>query len=510
MASNLKLGFCQSLVYLKNEPIQFNGRPYLAAIYGSEARNLVVRASRQVEKTTFVVNTIVYELCKNPGTQILLVTPRQEQARVLARSRLVPIVQQSPIIRRALVGKSRRQSPITNMRFANGSELYIRAAYHTGDAVRGISADWLIVDEVQDIAAGDLPVLQETLSHSKVGRTILMGTPKLIENHLEAAFSRSTANEWTLTCPGCAASVVLDENCLGLHGIVCRHCQCAVDAGTGRWVPRNPESTWGDGYWINHLMVPWMNYDEILDRQRIYDLAKFKNEVLGLSTTLGEHVVTRAELEACCSSRPMAKGIADIPGATPSSVIAGIDWGGGGQSRTVVVIGSMRHDFVFEVGALHRFRADEDTGQLLDCIVEICQAFGVRLIAADGGGNGHVYNRLLLERLKYDFDMYAILYSAASQEPRQDGILWKWTVHRTATIGALFSRVKNRSIVFPRVDECGSFLDEFACELATFDEANRTIRYTHPATMQDDALHATNYALLMGIRYFHLNAGLSD
>ena len=33
-------------------------------------------------------------------------------------------------------------------------------------------------------------------------------------------------------------------------------------------------------------------------------------------------------------------------------------------------------------------------------------------IAADGGGNGHVLNRLLMDRLKPTFGLFAILYSA--------------------------------------------------------------------------------------------------
>ena len=35
-------------------------------------------------------------------------------------------------------------------------------------------------------------------------------------------------------------------------------------------------------------MVPWLDYDEIIDRQLVYDLARFKNEVLGLPTIIGE------------------------------------------------------------------------------------------------------------------------------------------------------------------------------------------------------------------------------
>lgn len=100
--------------------------------------------------------------------------------------------------------------------------------------------------------------------------------------------------------------------------------------------------------------------------------------------------------------------------------------------------------------------------------------------------------------------MYAILYAETGQEPRREGDLWKWTVGRSITIGGVFSRVKKRSLRFPRAADCGSFLDEFACELAEYNDETRSVRYTHPDNTQDDALHATNYALVIGIRLFNL------
>ncbi len=498
-----KLEFCETFVHLHGKRISFEDRPYLDTVYASGARNLVIRASRQTEKSTFIVNTLLFELVQRPNLQALLVTPRWDQASTLVRGRLIPALQQSPFLSRALLGKSKKSPQVTFMQFHNNSQLHVRAAFRTGDAVRGISADLLLVDEVQDIAAGDLPVLQETLSHSRLGRTILCGTPKTIENQLQTAYSSSTANEWTLTCPGCGKYIILDEFCIGACGIVCRHCLGALDVRSGRWIVRNPESTWGDGFWLNHCMVPWLNFDEILNRQRGYDLAKFKNEVLGLSTTLGEHVVTRAELEACCNDWAMAQSIDDFPAGARDHVIAGIDWGGALKSRTVVVLGWMRPDFVFEIRKFSCFRADEDTEQLLDSVAQLLREFRVCHIAADGGGSGHHLNRLLLDRLSPDKRMYAILYSATDQEPRDEGLLWKWTVNRTATIGSLFSRVKKKMILFPRREECGHMLDEFACEIAVHDDVNRTIRYTHPDNLQDDALHAANYALVLGIRFYY-------
>ena len=248
-------------------------------------------------------------------------------------------------------------------------------------------------------------------------------------------------------------------------------------------------------------MVPWLNYDEILDRQRTYDLPRFKNEVLGLPTTLGDHIVTRAELEECCGEYPMAQSLGDVPRAGRGRLVAGIDWGGGVHSRTALVIGFMRENYQFQICRFERFPSHEDPDRVLAAVAERCRRFQVQWIAADGNGNGHVFNRLLYDRIQEP--LYAILYSAVEHKPHLEGVLWKWTVNRSATIGAVFTRVKKRQMLFPHVNECGSFLDEFACEVAEYDDLNRTVRYSHPESQLDDTLHATNYALVMAIKAFN-------
>ncbi|MEX2142016.1 MAG: phage terminase large subunit family protein [Pirellulales bacterium] len=496
-----KQEFCERFVVLNRERISFAGRPYLPPLYDCSQRNLVLRCSRRTEKSTFLANTILYTACKEPGAKIIFVSPRHDQSMVFSTSRLLPMIENSPVIRRVLLGRRGRRPNVTRMQFDNGSAVFVRAAFQSADAVRGLSGDLLLIDEFQDVAEGDLPVLQETLSHAKNGRTILTGTPKLIDNHLEAMFRQSTANEWTITCGNCGRAVILDERSLGPRGVICPSCSGDLDPTLGRWVPKNPQATWGEGFWICHPMVPWLNYDEILERQRTYDLPKFKNEVLGLSTTTGEHVVTREELEACCTESPMTREI--LQRANGARLMAGIDWGGGGTSRTVLVIGHMRTDYTFQIGWFERFAATEDPNHVLDSIARRCNEFGVFCLAADGGGNGYTLNRLLRERVPDALGLYGILYSAVDHEPYADGMLTKWTVNRSGSIGALFSRVKKKIILFPRKSDCNSYLDEFACEVAEYDDHNRTIKYTHPDFQPDDALHATNYALLIALRGFN-------
>ncbi len=497
-----KFEFCPALVHLDGQPLSFAGRPYLSAVYAVNRGNLVIRASRQVEKSTFLANTIIHAACCNANAQILLVLPRAEQASMFSNVRLLPAIQNSPVIRRVLLGKGAKVQ-VTNWRFSNGARLWIRAAYHSADACRGISANLLLIDEFQDIASGDLPVLQETLSHAADGRTIVTGTPKSIDNHLEAVFNASTANQWLIACEHCTQDVVLDERTLGPSGLICPTCEGALNVSDGRWIARNPAATWGAGFTICHPMVPWLNHDAILEKQRSYDPVRFRNEVMGLPTSAGALIVTHAELEACCTGPAMASPDAAGSRRQTRQLFAGVDWGGGTRSRTVLTIGYMSDDFVFHVVYMAAFRANEEPGVILKEIAHRCNAFRIAAVAADGLGNGTVYNRQLYERINVPLGFYAIIYSNVDHPPRGDGVLTKWTVDRTNSIGALFTRIKMRRLIFPPRNDMDRFLDEFACQTAVYDDLNRRTKYIHPETQVDDALHATNYALLIAVRTFN-------
>jgi hypothetical protein len=199
----------------------------------------------------------------------------------------------------------------------------------------------------------------------------------------------------------------------------------------------------------------------------------------------------------------MAQCVEDVPYEFRGNIIAGIDWGGGGIARTAVVIGFVRPEGVFEICHFARLSAREDPELVRRQVTDLCQKFQVHWIGADGLGNGSVYNRLLLDSLKYRAHLHALLCSASDSEPYQDGVLWKWPIARTGSIGYLFSCIHKRKIRFPSVAECGAYLDEFAGEVAEYDDKNRCVKYTHPETQPDDSLHAANYALQIASRGLH-------
>ncbi len=497
-----RLDWCQSFIRLRGAPISFGERLYLAPIYNSTARRIVLRASRQVEKTTFLCNVVIHAAVTLPGVHIVVVFPRHEQSAVFVKSRLRPMISESPIPRRILLGRPGRDPQVNHMRFKNGSEVYIRSAFHNADAARGIDADYLLIDEYQDVCSGNLPVLEESLSHSEHRKVFLTGTPKDIGNHLEDAFDRSTAHEWRVPCQ-CGERVFLDERCLSVGGPVCPKCDSPIDPRRGLWIPRNPDSVWGDGFTLNHLLVPWCNYPELFEHYTSYDPALFRNECMGLPVCIGDHMVSREQVEACCTDQPMASSLSDVPHAV-RRLFAGVDWGGRGAdgvSRTVLVIGAMVDDDIFRVYFMERYLSQEDPDTVAEMVAKRCRAFGIRYIAADGAGVGSVYNALLLNMLPQVKLLLGMFYTVADGQPqRYKGRYWNWSVGRTPSIGMIFTRVKKDRITFPRLEDSSSFLEEIWCETAELDRHKRAIKFTRPATQSDDTLHAINYAAIIARR----------
>jgi hypothetical protein len=496
--------FCEFAIRLDQRPFSLADRPHFWDIYASQAKNLVVRASRQCEKSTFLVNRIIYDAVQSPGIKILLVSPRKEQGDLFSRDRLQPMILNSPVVRQVLWPYENRRMPIENITFQNGSRVYFRSAFHDANSVRGISADELFIDEYQDVAHGELGVIQETISHSQNARTVLVGTPKLADNPLESAFNQSTANEWRVTCEKCGHLVLLDERAIGTRSFICPSCAAPINPSQGRWVPRNPQATLGDGFWINHTMLCWLNIHDVLARKASYDPIRFQNEVLGLPVTLGDHMVTRDELEACCNKLAMPTSREQVPAPFRNSLVAGIDWGGGSTSATAVVIGYLTsNDLIFHVCLFRRWLPGVEPLLLREQVADLCKLFHVRLIAADGAGNGAVYNRLLCEDLQKRVPIYGIHYSTTDQDPVRDGLLTRWTINRTGSISTMLTKIKAKIFRFPISTECGTFLDEFAGLLAEHDDYNRSIKYTHTPGQYDDAVHACNYAHAVALRTVH-------
>lgn len=334
-------------------PFSFNGRQYLRLPYDSPAKRRLLKCGRQVEKSTLLGNTCLSYCCVINSFNVLYVSPTNQQTKVFSRDRLKEPLDTSEILKSWTT--TQLSDNVFEKQFINRSKIVLRYAYHNADRTRGIPADMILLDEVQDVNTNNIPIIEECASHSPYKVFIYSGTPKSLDNAIEKYWNDfSTQNEWAVPCehhgvPGDPSSWhwnILAEDNIGKHSLVCDKCKKPLNPihPLATWVSMRPEirtdpkdglGGLGDGafegFRIPQLMVPWLSWDEILVKYQTYPRAKFFNEVLGLGFDAGTRPLTQADVRDNCrpglymSPEQLSSIKARCGAGTP--IFAGIDWG---------------------------------------------------------------------------------------------------------------------------------------------------------------------------------------
>ena len=373
---------------------------------------------------------------------------------------------------------------------------------------RGIPGWGLMIDELQDILGDSIPIIEQCLSHApeRWKRKVYAGTPKSFDNILEEYRTKySTQGEWVVPCDAHGGEAgrywnILAEKNIGKKGLICERCGGPIN-------PQHPDAQWAnmvakadfEGYRIPQLMVPWRSWDEILLDYRRYPRDKFYNEVLGLSYDSGMRPLSWAQIQQCC--HPQVTMHADMlkkyrAAAYGNHIYAGLDWGTGENSYTVLALG-MYVGAKFRIFYIHRFEGEEtDPVIQMDIICRTLKEFNVRIIGADYGGGFNANDRLIREFGVQRVQKYQYLGRCRKKvefEPR----LRRWKVFRTEVMSDVFNAIKRNQLEFPRVEE---FREPFAQDMLNiFSEYNETLRmtqYSHGKDRPDDSFHAIVYCLL--------------
>ena len=332
-------------VHQTRVPFSFSQRSYLRLPYDTPTKRILFKCGRQVEKSTTLGNKCLSYCCVNANFNVLYVSPTNLQTKTFSQDRLKEPVETSDRLKAWTTSKL--SDNVFLKKFVNRSQITLRYAYHNADRVRGIPADMILIDEVQDIITDNIPVIEECASHSNFKIFIYAGTPKSLDNPLEKYWSeQSTQNEWVVPCerhgvPGDPSTWhwnVLGEENIGDKGIICGKCGQPINSchPNAQWASMCPNigkrlKSPFESYRIPQLMVPWLEWGDILDKQKRSSRAGFHNEVLGLSYDSGTRPLTRQDIIDNCipgftmSPDSMAQVNADLGEASP--VFAGIDWG---------------------------------------------------------------------------------------------------------------------------------------------------------------------------------------
>jgi hypothetical protein len=317
----------------------FEGRRHLRQIYDTPIRRILLMCGRQVEKSTLLGNRSLSYCCLIPSYKVLYVSPSATQTKTFSNDRIKEPIETSPVLR-AFTTHMLSQN-IFEKQFVNRSKITLRNAFLNADRARGVPAHMLDIDEIQNILADNIPVIEQCLSHSpeELKRYVYSGTPLTLDNVIEDYWSnRSTQNQWVVPCDCTIGEAgrfwnILGEKNIGLHHLICEKCgkqifPMTTDAQWACSVEYDPVHTPFEGFRIPQLMVPWLDWDELLYNFEHYGRNKFYNEVLGISYDTGLRPLTNAQIRACCNENVfMADAHKYQALGFGQEIFAGIDWG---------------------------------------------------------------------------------------------------------------------------------------------------------------------------------------
>lgn len=485
----------------------FKGRRYLIPIYDTPAQRLLLQCGRQVEKSTTLGNIILTYTVLRRHFRSLFVSPTQQQTETFSRDRIATPIELSETLKAFTRGASVKDN-VLYKKFVTGSDLTLRYAFLHADRVRGISADMLLLDEIQDILTETIPVIEEALSHSPFKILRYSGTPKSLDNTISYYWNQySTQNEWVIPCEGCNKWNVVCEDSIGKDGLICTKCGRGIRADhpkaqwasmrSSHWLKNPPVNTPFEGYRIPQVIAPWVNWSDILDKQKRYNRAQFFNEVLGLGYDSGEKPISRDALIESSDSSAMNTEEAALKKIKRfnTDVYMGIDWGTGENTYTCLCVAAY-HGGRFTYLYFRRFEgAEAEPERTMSEVRRLIDLFGIKIIGVDYGG-GFDRNDNLIR--KYGITRVARYQYVNTRRIYFDKSLARFMVNRTEALMAVINSINRKdTFKFPSWEKIETpYGSDLLSVFTEYNEARRTTIISKTPGTTDDTLHAMTYCFL--------------
>lgn len=456
--------------------------------------------------STTLGNRALAMSCLLPHFRVLYVSPSSTQTKEFSKTRIKEMMETCPDLR--VWFPSSLTDNVFEKRSINRSTITLRYAFLNADRTRGLSSDLVEIDEIQDQLLENIPVIEETASHSPYRYFLYSGTPKSLDNPIEHFWQNySTMNEWVVPCerhgtpkdPGSWHWNVLDESNMGRKGLICDKCGGPIHANhpMARWASTgtpDPEKTTYEGFRIPQLMVPWIEWPDLLAKRDGYGKAQFYNEVLGMSFDSGQRPLTQADIRANCdkdmslspeSVKKWRERFTGIP------LYGGIDWGQDSSNSYTVMFVAGYLEGRFRTIFAHRFvGVDAEPRPQLDKICRIIETFKLQRVGVDHGGGFYQNDELMR---KYGSGrIVRFQYSQPNVYMRWDSKLGRYLINRSEVMSAIFNAIKRRvNYVFPRWED---FRDPFAADMLSifseFNERMHQTQYKRSPNNTDDSFHS--------------------
>ena len=281
-------------------------RGIMDALNDPAVHTVVVMKSAQVGYTEILLNILGYYISQDPSP-ILLVNPTLEMSEVFSKTRLAPMLRDTPVLRGLVADAKSRDSGNTllSKNFPGGVLAMAGANSPAGLASRPIRI--VLCDEVDRFppsagAEGDPVNLAIKRSATFQNRKIILGSTPTIKglSRIESAYEHSDRRRYHVPCPDCGemqplvwSNITWTPNAPDTAGYACRQCGSVIaEKHKGRMLARGEwraETVCNGvaGFHLNELYSPWRKWSDVVTD---FLAAKENPETLKtwVNTSLGE------------------------------------------------------------------------------------------------------------------------------------------------------------------------------------------------------------------------------
>jgi hypothetical protein len=441
----------KAILTVKGRPLDFVSYLPLELIYDVDPFTLVIRAGRQAGKSLGVAAIITIKSILRSNFTTLFISPLSQQTSRFSGMYLDPFLS-SPLVRKHFTDSSSKKN-VGEKSLSTKSRIYLSYAEVEADAdrIRGISADAIYLDEVQDISSDALPVIYETMSASHFGFKRLTGTSKTLNNTLEYAFRASNQLFWVIRCTHCNHYNIPNDfdiclkMCAKDEGLCCAKCQGMVDTSTGTWIAARPKVE-QYGFSLPQFIIPFRNerkkWLEMRQKLTSYPMGKISNEIFGLPIGIGGRILSESEALACCDpTRPRWDNCWAQDSRGIISVVIGVDWSVTASEKSFTIISVLGFDFNGKCFVLHSERVNgTDILEQVARVGQLYRQFNAQAIGSDRGV-GVVQCQLLQQALGED-KVFPINYVNAKVHLRYDKNGKYFAADRTMNMDTVFIKMK--------------------------------------------------------------------
>lgn len=514
------------LFKIRGEPYSLKNHVQLKEFFDNVyTRNTILLCGRQVGKSLSLSRSEILDCITTPQLQLLYVAPLQSQAQRYSTLYVKEAIQSCPFALKlqeksleGVLSDSKIMKAVGHQSFANGAGLQLMYAKTSPDRARGIMADRIDFDEVQDQLFDSVPIISQSLKASKYGIRKFTGTAKTLDNTIERLWQQSSKREWIMRCPHCGYDNIPTKdggiaNMPQPDGMHCVNPRCRgkLDVRQGRWIAFAPErDNQFRGFHIPQVVLPFMVEHEVNWNLIWNDIQKLPEslvmqEVFGISESSGTRIIDETHIRQQSTLPTMTVLSENLDRYVMT--LSGIDWGGAEEnSFTVHVIIGIRVDGRVDVLYAQRYHAFDPDRMFLN-IAKAHFKYKCQIAAADYG-LGFQNNLILMNR----FGINVVQMNFVRQNTplgfkktnRGDD---RWTIDKTSGLRAMFMAIKYGRIYFPPYLEFEPYTADLLSPYEHIIDTSgiTTVVYLRDPARPDDFAMALCFVLMAAVKVVGLD-----